>query len=73
VLGNINPQIQNASTFHNEGFTKGDVFRITIVEKFYMMPHESIGRWLLMGCSWPWARLRQGTLLVVPLSGQSKG
>lgn len=27
----------NASTFHNEGFTKGDDFRITIDEKFAMM------------------------------------
>ncbi|KAL4973342.1 hypothetical protein BDW66DRAFT_142269 [Aspergillus desertorum] len=29
---------KNASTFLNEGFTKGDDFRITIDEKFYMMP-----------------------------------
>ena len=29
---------KNASTFLNEGFTKGDDFRITIDEKYDMMP-----------------------------------
>lgn len=39
VLAISNYQVlqKNASTFHNEGFTKGECFRITIVEKFLLM------------------------------------
>ncbi|KAH8428673.1 uncharacterized protein LDX57_006363 [Aspergillus melleus] len=40
----------NASTFHNEGFTKGDEFRITIDEKFHMMlPYAFYPEWCCMG------------------------
>lgn len=39
VLAISNYQVlqKNASTFHNEGFTKGECFRITIVEKMFLM------------------------------------